>query len=841
MSTLRGDPLCLEPPTGEACFAGSGLSPAEGAGPAPPRLRTRLVGQAGALAELIDRLPAARLLTLVGPGGIGKTTLAVASADRLAERYRDGVAFVDLAPLAQADALPSAVAAVLQMPAVAEVRIDDLVRYLQRRRLLLILDNCEHVVEVAARLCEAVHAACAHIHVLATSREPLRCAGETVQRIRPLPAPPVGAGGSAAEALGFAAVELLALRIGELRPAFVLRDADAAVAARICRQVDGLPLAIELAAALADQVDLPALAQRLVDAPLSLRNARQPVDPRHQSLHHLLDWSCELLTPPERHVFERLSVFRARFSMPSAIAVAGLDGVDPAQVHGIVISLATQSLVVVEPGADGPQCRYLETTRAFAREKLERSGEHHRIAGRHAQRMCTMFKDAEARFAAMPRTAWLGLYGALIDDVRAALQWSFSDGGDVAVGLALTAASVPLAYQLSLWDEYVALHEQALARLATQPQVDPAVELRLRTAYGSLVGQTHGPSREMNASYLAALQIANRDGNATLRADALDGVWMGAFLSGDYPTALQVARERSAMTRDASDPAADTRTTRMLAQSLHFNAHHREGMALACELMNAPRATTRRLGESSVDPQVSARVILARIHWLQGRPDEAAAVIAEAVLRAESDMSTSVAHAISWGALPIAFWRGDLTAATALLDRLSTHCAAHRLPYWATWVPGYALCLGHATGPCATHGPAPIDDLKQVDMLATLTPAFATDVAVHRALSATSPWCAAEVLRARGTALSQQPGGAMQAADLLHQALALARAQQALGWELRCATSLARLWAAQRRRAAAQDLVAGVHARFREGHWTADLKAARALIKALDDPALEPH
>ena len=817
--------LALSPPSSK---------PLAGSATTLPRLRTRVVGQRDAVESLVGKLPDARLLTLVGPGGIGKTTLAVTVAAQLAGHYRDGVVFIDLSPLTGADTVPSALAAALHMPAVTGIGVQDLVVFLRGRQLLLVLDNCEHVVSAVADVSEAIYRHLVGTHVLVTSREPLRCMGESVHRLQSLPVPGESEARGAAEALGFASVQLLVERIADRQPGFALRDEDAALAASICRRVDGLPLAIELVAALADRLDLQTLASRLIEAPLRLQNERRPLAPRHQSLQDLLSWSYELLTAPECRMFQRLALFRARFTMASGGAVAADEGADAHQTHGLMIALATKSLVIAEPGQGGASFRFLDTTRAFALEKLIASGEHAHIARRHALHMCELFKDAEARWTSMTRADWLRIYGLLIDDVRSALAWCFSPEGDPHIGLALTVASTPLAYHLSLWDEYLARHEQAISRIDSMVDVDPIVELKLRTAHGTLLGQIHGPSEAMNESYRAALRLAKQAGAVRFAADALDGVWMGSYLSGDYPIALEIARECRGMTRDSfTDPAADTRTARMLAQSLHHTGNHDEALGLLDHLIKVPRPTTRRMAEGSIDPQVSSRVMASRIHWIQGRADAAEQVIVEALTIAESDISASVAQVLSWSAVSIALWRGDVALAQARLDRLAAHCADYQLPYWGTWVGVYKVAIAHASGGgAAGDGQDFRKDLKQLDMLATLAPRTVTPALVARAKGGMAPWCAAEVLRAYGEVLRAQSAADANAEEVFESGLALARQQGALAWELRCATSLARLWHGRGDRALAAGLLEPVLARFREGTGTRDLRVARALLDA---------
>lgn len=802
-----------------------------------PRARARFIGHEETMRNLVKKLPEARLLTLLGTGGIGKTTIAVELARRLSARYRDGVVFVDLSPVAKLESALSAISTALEIKSMTGPDVADITKALLTRNALLVLDNCEHLIEAVAPMCESIFRHAIQVHVIATSREPLRCMGEKLHRLECLPVPSASLAGSAAEVLRYPSVQLLMDRIHDTNPGLELQDEDAPFAAAICRQLDGLPLAIELAAPLTERVDLRTVAATLEAGALSVRDLRESCAPRHRSLQHLLDWSHELLTPRERLVLARLSIFRSRFSLQSAFAIAGPDDADLSAIQGWVVSLAAKSLLIVEPTGEGPICRFLDTTRAFAFAKLQASGEVDLIARRHALHMCDLFKDAERDWSTRNRDIWVQRYGPLIDDVRSALRWSFGLEGDAIVGANLTVASTPLAYQLSLWDEYMHFHELAIEQASELIDLEPSVHLKLRTTLGSLIGQVHGPTRAMKVSYDAALRMAQQTGATPLIAAALDGVWMGAFMSGDYRTALRIAHECRRISREGTDAASETRTARMLAQAMHFSAQHTDALSLVDHLMNSRSTTTRRLGESSVDPQVSARVVLARTRWLQGYPDDAVCIAADALKRAESDVSTSVAHVIAWASLPVTLWCGDLQGARTLLDRLQAHCAEHSLPYWGSWADCFELAMEDvADGDRAAIAAQLDSDEKKQDMLATVAPGHVTAAMLTRASEGSSPWCSAEVMRAAGESLLSKRGmaGAADARCLFQTGLRLAREQSAWSWELRCATSLARLWHAQGNTSMARHLLATSHQRFTEGYTTADLNSARLLLESFE-------
>ena len=331
------------------------------------------MGRDGTVAALAAQLPQRRLVTLTGPGGIGKTTVALAVAREVAASYPDGVAFVDLAPVGDPRLVPGAIAAALGLAAGSDDPTAAVVAFLRGRRLLLLLDNCEHVVEAVAPAAEDVVRGAPDVHVLATSREPLRAAGERVHRLAPLEAPSASAGLTAAEALTFPGVQLFVERAAEGVDGFGLGDADAPLVADICRRLDGVPLAIELAAGRVDAFGVRGLAAHLDDRFRLLTTGRRTALPRHQTLAATLDWSHDLLPGAERALLRRLAVFAGDFSLEAAIALA--PDQPPSEVVAHVADLVAKSLVAADHRGEAVRYRLLDTTRLYGLERLRESGE----------------------------------------------------------------------------------------------------------------------------------------------------------------------------------------------------------------------------------------------------------------------------------------------------------------------------------------------------------------------------------------------------------------------------------------------------------------------------------
>src|SRR5438874_3412520 len=285
-----------------------------------PLAVTRMIGREETVTALISRLSRQRLVTILGPGGIGKTTLALAVAERMIESYEHGVWLVDLAPLGDPRLVPSAVATVLGLEIHTEDPLAGLVAGLRDKRMLLLLDNCEHVIEAAAGLAAAVLSGVPRVNILATSREPLGVAGEREHRLGPLGSPPSSSGLTAVEAAAFPAVQLFVERVTAIVEDFALTDANAQPVVEICRRLDGLPLAIEFAAPRVELLGVAALAASLDSLPL-LGAQRRTAMPRHRTMRAVVDWSYSLLSEDEQRFFRALGIFAGGFTVEAAAVV----------------------------------------------------------------------------------------------------------------------------------------------------------------------------------------------------------------------------------------------------------------------------------------------------------------------------------------------------------------------------------------------------------------------------------------------------------------------------------------------------------------------------------------
>ncbi len=813
-----------------------------------PALLSRVLGREQAMATLAEQLPQRRFMTLVGPGGIGKTTLAVTTANQLLASYPQGVCFVDLACIRDPSLIAAVVAAALGLAPVPVDPVAGITASLKHKQMLLVLDNCEHLVEAAAQLAESLLDAAPGIHLLATSREPLEAQGEWVLRLAPLDLPPPGATLTAADALAFPAIQLFTDRVMARQASFLLADADVAIVADICRRLDGLPLAMELAAARVELLGLRELAARLDDRLRLLTTGRRTASWRHRTLRATLDWSYELLSPFEQTVLRRLAVFPGVFNVSSACAVAAKPGGDSQDVLEALTSLVGKSLLVVQSSDDRVLYRLLETSRAYALEKLVRTPEAAETRRRHARLCCTWGRLAPD-CPQLPTDAWLAANSYKIDDIRAALDWALGPNGDAAVAVRLTAISSPFWFNLCLLNEYQDRLVLALAVLERTGRRAPAMKLQLNTALGHTLLYTRGACPEAQTALHAALEVAERLNIPLYRKRALWGLWVDRLMAADYHQAVVVA---SHFRRIAGRSGTQTTTAlvgeRMMALAYHLagkqNAarrHAERALAWPTQPGTPARDPALPFVRGIVDHRVAAHAALAHILWIQGFPDQAMHASRDSVSHALSiNHALSLCYALTCVS-GVTLWRGDLPTARQEIDLLLDQASRHALGYWKFWGHCLEFALLRQDGRAGSERRlellrSPACTPLHVESLGTLTDDPVPESALERAKSGLAGWCAAELLRVSGETLlkGRRTNTTLAQAEALFQSsLELARRQGALSWELRAAMSLARLWKTCGDLPQAYHLLASVQARFTEGFETADLVTASALLADL--------
>jgi predicted ATPase/DNA-binding winged helix-turn-helix (wHTH) protein len=847
---------------------GTSRSAPPGSGPPPdapgsesartnlPAQTSDLIGRGDQIEELIGLVAEHRLVTLTGPGGIGKTRLAFEVARRLLPQFSDGVWVAELASLFDPQLLPVTVAAALRLELMSgSISPERVAAALDLKHVLIILDNCEHVIDAAAQMVEALLRSNAAVRVIATSREPLRVESERLYRVPPL-AVPTEDTPTLEEVLRYGAVALFIARVQAADLHFSPDQQTALAIVAICRRLDGIPLAIELAAARASALGLQQIASRLDDRFSLLTGGRRTALPRQQTLRATLDWSYDLLSEWERAVLRRLSIFAGSFTLVEASAVIAGAEVLPSDIVDGLANLAAKSLVTVNVSGDAAHYRLLETTRAYAREKLYDTGELEEVARRHAEHYRDRCGQAEAEWQTRPAAEWQAEYGTQIADVRAALDWCFAPGGNAAIGVALTAAAVPLWCQLSLIEECRSRVEQALSHIAEGSDRDAQVEMQLEAALGLALFHTKGSTHQTGAAWRRALGLADRLGNTEYQLRALWGLWSYRMTCAQYQPALAYARRFRRLAAKQPDPGDRLIADRMIGTVLRYTG----------DLTDARRHIERMLGQY-IDPlhrshtirfvwdqRVAGELVLSVVLWLQGFPDQAVRTARRTVESAQTrDHAISLCYSLSSAACPIALWTGDLAAAECYVSMLLEQSEKLEMRVWQAEGRCFKAALLFSHGkvhrglqllrPALGELLATGSILRYSAFLGLLAEGLAAvgqvadgraaaEEALARAEANNERWCMAELLRVKAELiLVEDVGDAAAAAEKhLRQALDLAKRQGALSWELRAAAGLARIWRDRGRSKEAHELLASVYGRFTEGFETTDLKAARALL-----------
>jgi predicted ATPase/DNA-binding winged helix-turn-helix (wHTH) protein len=825
-----------------------------------PQPVSELIGRAVELDEILDLSTSHRLVTLVGPGGIGKTRLGSEVARHLLSRFADGVWVAELAPLRDPGLVPATVATALGVEVSGGAgSVERLANALGRKQLMLVLDNCEHVVDAAAQTAEALLRGNRATRVIATSREPLRAEGEWVFPVPPLAVPNESNPGGE-DPLRYGSVRLFVERARAVEPRFSLDERVAEAISAICRRLDGIPLAIELAAARASALGIEELASRLDASFDLLAGGRRTALPRHRTLRATLDWSYDLLPEIERIILRRLSVFAGGFTLEAAKLVTGSTEITWSGVVDCIGNLIAKSLVGADVGGAEARYRLLETTRSYALEKLTETGERGDVARRHAEYYRDLFQRTTGESETTSAAERLAVYARDIDNVRAALDWAFSPAGDPSVGVALTISSVPHWFQFSRIEEYRGRLERALASLRPESGQDAHHKMQLLLIHAELLRFVKGRVHEAVDPWAEALKLAEGLDETNYRLQALQGLWAYFLNSGGVWDAIGRAQQFSDLAANTPDPADQLVGDLMIGMSQHYLG----------DQTNA-RAHIERMLEGYPDPAPAshamhfyyeqrslARAVLARVLWLQGFPDQAMHIARSIAESAQSTKHAPTAcRILAMGAFPIALRVADLAAAEHFLAVLFDRSARHVLN---RYVVDFGRCLegmllikrGNVIGGLE-HLRAGTDELRDTGF----TPDYTTflgamaeglaaagwvveglasiEEAISRSLRSGQLWCLADLLRIKGALILSEGarGAAAVAEDHFLQGLDLARRQGARSWELRCATSLARLWRDQARSKEARELLAPVYDRFTEGLATSDLRAAKALLEEL--------
>jgi diguanylate cyclase (GGDEF)-like protein len=577
-----------------------------------PALASRTIGRVREREELRDLVSNHRVVTVAGMGGSGKTRIAVALGGELLDEFADGAWFADLSAISEPSLVCSSIAGALGMHVPGDENgIAALAKALRRWDALLILDNCEHLVEPVAAIVAALVAECPGIRIVATSRAPLGVAGERTYRL-PLLALPAQEAPTAAQAAEYDAVCLFVERAKGAKPSFELTDANAPAVVQVCRQVEGIALAIELVAPRLAVVTVERLAQRLVESFGIVSSARRTTQERHQTMRALIDWSHELLSEAERRLFRRLSTFAGGWTLETAAATCVDDRLDPFDLFDLHASLLDKSLVVDDASSASPRFRFLEPVREYAREMLDDSGEGRDAALRHAECFAELAARADEDFYTTPSRDWFARVQSELGNYRAALAWCVTLGNAPELGASI-AGSLSWYFYYSSPSEGVRWIDAALSHVDGGRA--PALEARLQLALVPLYGLP--PAKKRAAGERAAALYRSLGDPARLsHALRMLGLTMAWYYPGERAAAERLIDEAGAIAASLDDPIARALVLQARSQVLEA-ADHAGRHALISEAYDLLR-------EHGNDRQISVALTdLSECAFAEGREDEA--------------------------------------------------------------------------------------------------------------------------------------------------------------------------------------------------------------------------
>jgi non-specific serine/threonine protein kinase len=602
-----------------------------------PQQLTSFVGRQREVGEIDALLREHRLVTIVGSGGVGKTRVAVQLASDLLDGCPDGAWLVDLAPLADQTLVANAVLTTFQLPSTTGSSEDSVVAYLKTRRTLLILDNCEHAIAETRDLAGGILQSCPFVRILSTSREALNVAGEQTYQLPSLAVPPDSLR-CAIDALPYGGVALFVDRALAVDASFVLSDDNVRDVVEICRRLDGIPLAIELAAARVKMLAPRQIAERLDHRFRLLTGGDRWALPRHQTMTALIDWSYDLLTSREQLFFESLSVFAGGCTLEAATALCAIDDEGDIEVIDLVASLVTKSLLVAELIGNEQRYRLLESSRQYARDKLMARGEYEQVARRHALVYLELAQRLERAPDTMSHRVWAAQANAELENWRAALDWTLGKRRDVGMGQRLVAARKVIWRTFSLSEgrrwvgaalesidestppDLVARLEHAEADGAQQfgeRRVSLAAAERALACYrelgdalGSAQTQTLaggslvllGRTTEAEPLLRSALETAGTLGNRRLTADVLRMMGWSRSAVGDFAGARAHLTEALGLAKVLSDELFVASIAASLADNEFVAGDPEAALQLTVDVL----ATLRALDSLSAAPGMAA-------------------------------------------------------------------------------------------------------------------------------------------------------------------------------------------------------------------------------------------
>ncbi|MBR0907836.1 transcriptional regulator [Bradyrhizobium liaoningense] len=802
------------------------------------------------MTDLSACLIADRFVTVVGPGGVGKTTVALAAARSFSAHMEIPACFVDLSSHGTPASLPSIVSLALGVPLLSHDPTSALVSFLRKSPLLLVLDNCETSIDAAAELTGRIYRDAARTYIIATSREALRAGGEQVYNLRALDCPPDRSSLSAADALSYASAELFVERATAAGFQLPLLDSDAPQLAKICRRLDGIPFALELAASRVGSLGLRNTADLLEGNFVLDWKGRRTASDRHQTIAKLLDWSYRLLTSAERTILSRASVFVDSFTSELAADIISDSNLSRQAVRDTLAGLTSKSLISISDCDGEVRYRLLEITRAYASIRLDESGDTKNVRRSHAAAFAELL-ESRSDACSVLETTNLESCDIYVGDVRAALKWALSESGDPELGTRLAAMAAPLLIRLLFFNECRRSCLKALA-LLPHKHAGERLEMRLHEALSYTSMFVKGNSEEVRASLERGLTIATNLNSGNQQLHFLAGLNTFLYRTGDFRGAIAIGMRARIAAKQGNIPAGLVAADWMLGV-----AYHCVGSQDAAE-RHCQQGFSRlvRLGVHEphyfgYDHRVRALVGLAGILWLRGFAERAISVAEQAIREAEF-RNEPISVCLSLYTVQVFLRAGLLRRAAELSERLTEYAIEYGFD------PFRAVGLAFK-GEIALHNG---ELAKGIELLRSALSSLRSEQ--HNILQTVFSGALAEGLQRSGRfeesqkvvdgaiALANDSGASLELAELLRiktevlaaimpgnlcaaittirRSLEVSQEQAALAYQLRSAITFARLERQARVDHGARTILESIYRQFTEGLGGPDLQLARAIL-----------
>jgi predicted ATPase/DNA-binding winged helix-turn-helix (wHTH) protein len=815
-----------------------------------PTATVRVFGREDVINTIRREVEGSRLVSIVGAGGIGKTTVALAAAETTFDSFRDGVWLVDLSLLNDPDLVPSAIATAIGVAANSTDVLAALCEYLHHREMLLVFDSCEHIIEAAASCATQLLAAAAGVKILVTSREPLQVKGELVRRLPSLLTPLPSTELTAQQALTYSAVQLFVARATDRLESFKLNNEDAPAVGEICRRLDGLALAIELAATRIDAFGVSGLLRQLDDR-FRLLTGRRAGPERHRTITATLDWSYSLLPPAESAMLRAVSVFAGTFDIDGASVVADISSVEGGE---ILAQLASKSLLATSHDTDRTTYRLLETTRSDCIERLRISDEHNSVRQRHAEHVLSVLAEAAAEWEHRPAREWGYAYGHVLDDLRGALAWTAGETAAQSLRTRLAVAGTLLWNHFSLTEECYSHASRALEEIEAGGLAGTAFEMRLQVSLAGATMYTRGLIPQVMTALQRASGIASQLDDADFGSRCLLLIGAYQLFSGAHDEAIQTLKTCASLVAVEGPSAMPDVETHLACAEIFVGS------------LESARRRLEVLYERDMQDFSHSRYVrflysrngdignlLSHAYWLTGSPDTAARIASTTVenaLTCNHDLSLS--NALSWACL-LFYLCGQYEKCGDYLAMLDEQVSKHGILIWRPLARFYRGALECAQGEAQLKGlnniERAIGEFRAIGhvarmpfYLATLADALlrnnrkeeasrTIECALECASAQNERWCLPEILRIKAL-ICGSLGQMDEAESLLVDSMEQAEETGALSWRMRAANDLAQIWTSRSRVLDAHELLLQVYREFTEGFETPDLLTAADYLES---------